>query len=390
MPTTDPYLGTPDQFNEIMWKEAAASWRPSGENIFNKRSGEAALTGYIPASAIKAAMRFMLGYEQVERRLGVPPGAFTPPLTDTFCLRRKNPVRHPYYENLWCSGVAEVEFKPDSYTRAALKRATAEVRTGTPAPLGFRTGYKLAKLVARFSPTLVTFREDNADPDHQNLSDDRKEYLRNTVVDTIPRTETFESKLTYVFQEGAGLPPPTTSPAFQTTLAEQGQILVKPDVTVGWKDVPEAWVMRTGTQNPKNVLKALGTLNDSDFLGYERGTLLFVGAELTRNPWTLRPNARLPGAGLESPYLFDLRLMFSFFDPEKGHTGSPAVQITTNRGHNNFPWQGKPDGVVTGSDTNAGKWFYATVYATGDAATGQGLYRYTSYPKIFDCPQNYP
>ena len=61
----DPYQGTSGEFTEDMWKEALASFRPSGENIFNKRSGEASLVGYVPAAVLKAAMRNMLGYEQV-------------------------------------------------------------------------------------------------------------------------------------------------------------------------------------------------------------------------------------------------------------------------------------------------------------------------------------
>ena len=39
--------------------------RPSGEGIFTSGRKASALQGLIPAETIKAAMRYMLGYEQV-------------------------------------------------------------------------------------------------------------------------------------------------------------------------------------------------------------------------------------------------------------------------------------------------------------------------------------
>ena len=82
--------------------------------------------------------------------------------------------------------------------------------------------------------------------------------------------------------------------------------------------------------------------------------------------------------------------MFGFFDPQKGFQGNGAggaVQITTNRGHNNFPWHGKPGEIVAGRDPNQGRWFFASLNGIAD---GQTLYNYIAYYKIFDCPQNYP
>lgn len=368
MPTQDPYKGTPEEFTESMWKEFVASYRPSGENIFSKRSGEASLTGFVPSASLEAAMRFFLGYEQVTN-------------SAPFVLMRKNPIRHPRFGQLWCNGVAEVEFKPDSTSRAHIKRMSEAVRTLTPAALKHRTGYKWAKLVVRFGPTEVKYRED-VDPDYQDLSSGRKEYLRNVVVDMEPRTETFETKLQYKFAEGESCPAPYTNPKGAEVVAEHAQILVKPDVVIRWKDVPEAYVMESNTNKPYRILFSLGTVNSGDFLGFEEGLLLSVGAKLTRNPWTLKPRPGLPGAGLESDFLYDVELYMSYFDPEKGYTGNPPVLITANRGHNNFPHRGS----VVAADPNAGRWFYASL--NGDLL-GRPLYQYTDFAKIFDCPQNY-
>lgn len=392
MPIIDPYFGTFEQFTENNYAEAVASFRPSGENIFNKRSGEASVVGYVPAVCLPAAMRYFLGYEQVERVDGDSPGTPVPDgyvaLTSTNYLRRKNPMRHPRFEKLWCSGVGEIEFKPDASERAALKKMSFSVRTATPPAIGYRTGYDLAKLTLRFSPTMVKFRED-MDADFGAISFLREEFRRNTSIDVVPRTETFEAKLVYRFAEGSGALPDTSNPIGEVVVAEQAQILLKPDVVVNWKDVPEQWIMNPGTQNPGNILFSIGTVNKGVFLGYTEGTILLAGVRFTRNPWTLRPE-RVPalvGADRESEYLFDIEFMFSYFNPRKGYTGFPLAQITTNRGHNNFPWRG--NGVVATQDFNAGRWFYAIVEGSGDINTGLPLYRYTDMAVMFDSPLNY-
>ncbi len=140
MPTQDPYAGSSEEFTESMWKEFVAGHRPSGENLFSKRGGEAALAGFVPTAALKAAMRFMLGYEQVTS-------------SAPFRLMRKNPIRHPYYERLWCNGVAEVEFKPNAGGASALKKRSATVPIRTPAALQNRAGYRYAKLLVRSPST---------------------------------------------------------------------------------------------------------------------------------------------------------------------------------------------------------------------------------------------
>lgn len=367
MPVTDPYAGSFEYFSATMWKEFVASHRPSGENIFSKKSGEASLAGFVPSASLKAAMRFMLGYEQVTS-------------SAPFRLMRKNPIRHPYYEQLWCNGVAEVEFKPDATNRAAIKKMSQAVGVNKPAALQYRGGYKYAKLVVRFGPTDVTFRED-VDPDYPNLSADRLEYRRNVCIDMEPRTETLESKFVYKFAEGENCPAPYTNPKGAEVVAEQAQILVKPDVVVRWKDVPEDFIMLQGTKKPGNILFTLGRVNKFAFLGFEEGVLLLVAAKLTRYPWTLKPRAGLPGAALESEYLYDVEYLMSYFDPVKGFTGNPPVQITGNLGHNNFPFRGN----VAAVDPNAGQWFYASLSGT---LNGQPLYQYVDYKYLFDCPHN--
>lgn len=380
MAAPDPYAGLPDpitgllmEFKETDFKEVLKMMRPSGENIFSKKRGESSASYFVPSRCLEAAMRYFIGYDAVTN-------------SAPFVLQRKNPIRHPRYSQLWANGVAEVEFKPDSKTAARLKRAASfALRTDKPKRLPYRTGYDWAQLLVRFGPVDYDVRED-FDPDFPDLSAARKEYLRNLALDTEPRVETVETKLPFTFIEGTLCPAPYTNPKGLQVIAERAQLILRPDLLLAWRDVPEKWIMKTATLVPSLILDALGKLNDDEFLGYPKGTLLLMGAKLTKSPWTLLPE----GVGfppiLESRFYYDVELLVNWFDPTKGFTGASPVQITTNRGHNNFMWPGSQ--VVGGTtDPNGGRWFVATLNGNTD---GKALYEYTSYPKIFDCPQNYP
>ncbi len=142
--------------------------------------------------------------------------------------------------------------------------------------------------------------------------------------------------------------------------------------------------MASNTQYPRRLLHCLGCVNEGEFLGFAEGTLLLAGAKLTRSSWTLKPRAGLPGGDLESEFSYDVEFLMSYFNPNKGYTGNPPAVITTDLGHNNFPYRGVSRVLgVNVIDQQATLWFKAT--AKGSAAY---LYKYIPFSTMFDCPQN--
>jgi hypothetical protein len=107
-------------------------------------------------------------------------------------------------------------------------------------------------------------------------------------------------------------------------------------LTVTTFRLPHEFLFPAGTLLPRNVLTALGTVNRYPMFGgsYPAGTLLYPGTKMQRKRWSMR-------AAGESAWLWSVEHLFSFFDPDKGLTGSGLVQITTRRGHVNCPFRGR-------------------------------------------------
>jgi hypothetical protein len=359
MAAPDPLSGTIEEFTATDWKECVANFRPSGPNSFSPESGEAALTGVVPAHKVRGAMRFLLGYNNTET------------VADKVYIQRTNPVYHPRYERMVCTSAAEEEFKPQSKTASLSTPHTlktpAVAAVSAAKSLGFRTGYTHAHITARFQPIPWELAEDSIDREH--------EYQRNTWIDIEPRIEVLSlDGFKLIFAEGESNTPPVSNPKGKEYPAPFGQILVKPDVTMYWKSVPKRFLMPLGL--PRNVLAALGKVNDDSFNGFAKGTLLLMGAKLTRTPWAL-------ALGTEDPWNYQVMLAFSYFKPPKGK--SADTQIDTNHGHNNMPWRGLAvEGALTAGDTNAGKWFLATrTGGSGVASVDPRLIEEASFPTIF-------
>lgn len=355
MAAPDPYAGTVEEFTAAHWKEVVANFRPSGANSFSQTSGEAVLVGLVPAARVRGALRFLIGYNNVETVATFG----TAPDTSTQLIQRTNPVYHPRYTNLVCTSAAEEEFKPTgayvgggAAARSLKAPSNSTVLSAT--DLLFRTNYEWAKITARFQPIPYDLAAD------EGIDRQAAEWQRNVWVDLEPRTEFLSlDGFRLIFSEGEGNTAPLTNPKGTEFPAPFGQILVKPDIVVRWYLVPGGFVMGTNSSFPTKIVAGLGKVNASSFLAYPAGTLLFLGAKMTRHPWTLR-------AGTEGGFLYSIEFMMSYFDPPKGKTGD--AQIVTNRGHNNMPWRGTAEeGALVAGDTNAGKWFLAT--RTGGSGT---------------------
>ncbi len=246
-------------------------------------------------------------------------------------------------------------------------------------PWGARTKYAYSIISLRFEPLPYTMMQNSA------IINPEDEYQRNTFIDQEPHAEILSlSGFQMLYTEGEGLPVGASDPKGQQYQAEVGQVTVKSDVRLTWVGVPESWVMYTGTKKPTRILFRLGTLNEGDFLGYEDGTLCLMGVKFTRKPWPLYQPPLTSFDAAESPFVYDIEFLFSYFNPTKGFTGDPPMQITNNLGWNNFIYRGEVTNPPT-VDGNAGYWFYASF--TGDE-NDLSLFQYSNYKLLFDSADN--
>jgi hypothetical protein len=425
MSAPDPYAGSAEEFSpDLHWGafpgpiasrtftgEAIANTDPSGENFFSQEAGEASLVGVVNSSRLRGCLRYFLGFNNMTT-------------VASYTLQRTNPIVHPRFTNLVCTGVSCLDFFPVRYSNelpagsanSGLKLPRNQDNSGavavteagpgsTTRSFPFYAGYSKSRVTARFSPAPYKFLADDAG---------LKEYQRNTIIDTDPRTEVLTlSGFQLVYAEGTGNTGNLSNPKGNASPGEVAQVLVKPDVIVKWFRVPEKFISQNtipGHVNPAKILRGLGTLNRYAWLTYRKGTLLLVGAKLTRKPWALAAGiGTTPPTGLqESIFNYDIELLFSFFDPPKGYTGDAAIVDATSigtgttgadcHGHNLVPWRGSAPGtVLAGEDKNQGKWFLATYSGLAnyignpvDVANvgSRCLFEYSNYDNLFDSVWN--
>lgn len=389
MSAPDPYQGSDEEFNPLLhWGsapgpiagrtytgESVSSYAPSGEGFFSKTSGEESLQGVIQNNRIRGFMRWALGYCNMET-------------TTPFRLQRTNPICHPRFTNLLCTGVAHRPFfpiqtdPPVGSTNSGLKIirndsakgvvCSAESGEGsTPRTFEFFAGYEKELVTVRFSPCPYRLHYDN----HDNSA--FREYHRYTILDTEPRTEVLTlAGFQLIYCAGQGNTDPITNAYPKVAPGELGQILVKPDLKLTWYDVPEKYISQNtipGHVYPTKIVTALGKVNKTVWLGYPKGTLMLNGVRLIRKPWTLAAGlvGTLPNAIRESIFNYDIEFLISFFDPPMGYQNNALIVDATGigtgttgadvRGHNCLPYRGEPTGtVIAALDKNAGKWFLAT------------------------------
>lgn len=389
----DPLNGTPEVFTKSMWKEHVRSRRPSGPNMFSQMKGECADEGIIDAVKSRGCMRYVLGYNAVT--VGRPP----------LFLKRTNPVPHPRYSSLFATSAAEDEFAPNP-------RQLKEQGNRNPGPIGnvlgdalagLRANYQQSKITVRFEALPYSLEEDGVVPD---------ESQRNVWIDSQPRADEISlSGFQKIYTEGGGFttpPDPFSNAKFNRYPAEVGRIVVKSDLRVTWYGVPQAWVYQTGTLFPSRILWRIGTLNATPIFGYPKGTLLLMGAKLTRSPWTLWLPPAAPGNAAESQFQYNVEFSMVYFNPDKGfgNGGGGAFKLTDRLGWNCSPWRGSLFTVpVFGAvalplpDGNAGKWFFSSFDGQDIAPRrvnagnvtregGNCTFEYTEFRSLFDAADN--
>lgn len=413
MAAPNPYAGTDEDFDPATdWGafpgppasrtytgESVASHDPSGEGFYSQSSGEESIQGVIDSKRLRGFLRYCLGYNNQTT-------------ASSYTLQRTNPICHPRMTNLVCTGVAHRPFwpirsapLPANAQNNGLKLPRNDDDTGvvavteagsgsTPHTFQYYAGYDKELVTIRFSPSPYRYRADDAG---------LKEYWRNTIIDTEPRTEVLTlSGFQIIYAEGGSNTGNLTNPKGAVSPADQFQVLIKPDLKIVWDMVPEKFISKNsislpGQVFPEKIIKALGTLNRYDWISWTKGTLLCVAAHLVRKPWALAAGGNgvdaLPNNRRESIFNYSIELLFSYFNPPKGYDTDSLIVNTDTYGHNCQPYRGVVTGAVhANDDLNAGKWFYATysglLASIGTDTGSQGIYRYSNFDNIFDSVWN--
>lgn len=412
MAIPNPYLNTEEDFDPALhWGafpgaysgrtftgQTVAGHDPS-DYFFGRAGGEVSLQGIIDAKRIRGCARWFLGYNNQTT-------------ASSYTLQRENPAVHPRFTNTVCTGISFREFvpirknAPNTSRNSGLKLANNDESSGTVAvfkdggtvkTLPYYTGYQKAMVTARFGPAMYRYR-----PDAPGL----KEYWRNTIIDTEPRTEVLTlSGFQLIYAEGGTNTAPRTNAKGKVSPADQFQVLIKPDLKVTWFDVPEKFISKNsvalpGQVFPEKIVKGLGTLNRYDWINWKKGTLLYVAAHLVRRPWILAAGGNrideYPNNVRESDFNYDVEMLFSYFDPPKGFDTDTKIVNPDTFGHNNQPYRGEPTGAaLLNDDPNAGQWFFATysgkllnIGSDPGPGVSQGIYRYSAYDNLFDSVWN--
>ncbi len=345
MPAPNP-LPVSEQFTEDDWKELVSSAQPGGGNAFTRHTAEATLVGLVPFNKLLGLARYALGWNYCNGST----------------LQRIAPIAHPLYTNLNCTGFSELPYVPgiENQTGTVIPssgdsnlflEAKEPLYAGV-VPLRGYSSYRKSRVTMRFGTLPFNLYDD----DDLTTLFAGKEENRWTEIQTQPRMDILSvdgASLTFV-----------ESPAAGTVPGKVGQVLVKSDVQVIWHDVPKTWLF---TDNePVNIMAALGTVNSDTFFNYVPGTLLLVGARLTRNMWSF-------AAGGEDFFEYDVELLMSFFDPPTG-AASPITH-----GHNLQPWRSP----LPADKAASGKWFLATWTGDTPASGGRTLLQSSAFSDIF-------
>lgn len=326
-----------DQFDYVTdWAEYADGVQAGGGGSFSSGAQEVTVVGYVAGNKLRAALRYFLGFTTIETT--EPPDAgsgdpvsgngVAPVGTGSYLLRREPPARHPQFPQLYCYTASFVGQGID---------ATANTVVANDSPW---TDYLGATLkYTPYSKYLLTLRYKSfgrmrflTDADMAGYDPAYAyEWLRNTAITIGPAVQalTADGSSNLTFQEGA-----PNNTAFPAPIAE---LMAKSNLTVRWHGVPHEWLSDNEYYlYPTKIITNLGGVNDADFIGLAKGTVLLLGAEFEPILYPVAPaDPAQPLGG------YDVTFHFEHFDPTKG------VPSSEYRGHRVFPY--RVDGL----------WYYA-------------------------------
>jgi hypothetical protein len=267
------------------------------------------------------AAMFLLGYSWVEYPSGADP-----------ILRREIPFRHPDYPNFYCKKV-----------RLGGQFYKGQESTGENLPEWKRadetTKYKDLLIDCEFGPLPYVVADDDEITTDTGV---REEWERFTRVSYKPATDVLSVEGAAFKYHGGDADGVEVSGSL--AIPER-----KADLKLRWCYVPQEWTHNG--ERPVKLQSKTGFVNETEFMGYPAGTLLYDSYEIERVDPPFRTNNW-------SPFRCNhIDLFFKFFDPERGDPNSI-------RGHNLMPY--RADGK-----------YYPIKSVNADPA--KEAYRYESY-----------
>lgn len=222
-------------------------------------------------------------------------------------IARNNPARHPYYPYLRASRITGLEGIGPNGIRSATYGMTAS--------------WKLIRLSVQFETPPYQILEDN----QVTIS----EFQRNIV------PEDFDAETEFIQRGGGQFQFPSGTPGL-SNLTIQGSVaqrVGKEKKTYLWVNVPDDGLFDSGGFDnggfATNMEAAVGTVNDAYFFDYPPGTLLMLGWKPISRTMPVDPSVLSPGNPNIVPRAWDVKIVFSYFDPPPGDV--------TKLGHNLVP-----------------------------------------------------
>ncbi|MBN9522480.1 hypothetical protein J0H58_28825 [bacterium] len=327
-----------DEFNYFLdWKEMVDATQPGGGDHVTAKEQEAVLVGLVPFNKVLGAEKWFLGHSWCD--------ADTP-----YALHRQPPCRHPRRPTLYAFSFSSVGFVPKTHPPDLTDDTDPETGdqvvadptggtwkkseyTGPDAAALYYSEYQYALCTVRFR----SFGRMRFLPDAYIAAYPTPRYayewLRNTTVEAGPAVQALqaEGSSNLTFLEGA---PPGAPPYGQAFPAPLAELTAKTSLSVRWEGVPHEYVSDNPYYlYPAKIIGLLGHINDADFIGNPKGTVLFLSAAFEP---ALQP--LVPADPDEPLTAWDVTFTFEHYDPPKGVADSPPG-TSPYRGHRVFPWR---------------------------------------------------
>jgi hypothetical protein len=268
------------------------NYSPGTANFSNESCGHELLVSVPFEKSYPALLRF-LGFAEV---------------CGTY-LHRSLPLRSSDFDWLWCTKVGSSQ---DMKFLDKFEAASDDQ------PDGAR--YQITRMHLIFEPLpYAVLDDDEVDGEWQRFCE----------INFEPGIEVLTAEVgTFFFREGdPGTPGPDGKPvAFPGRLP---LITPKGVMTIMWRKVPAEYVL-DADGFPANLMKCMGRVNATDFLGAPAGTLLMDPPKLQKYVMNLRSQGAIPVG--QPAFYYDVLLAARYFDPPKGVPGSAY------RGHQLAPW----------------------------------------------------
>jgi hypothetical protein len=343
------------------WREMGDEMEPGGEDAFSLESSRSMCSGIVGGKRLEALRRDALGYAWTD--------------DDTMRLYRKNPVRHPRYHDLHCTGISvrrrglsgNKSVEDPNNEGGNLPKITSTV----PGTLPHTCHYEDATANLAFAQLPYTVRED-VDMVYDST---QGEWFRN--VDWQHEYAPDVSLLNATGPRGlkwaeGPLGPGSSSPNTPRSIPSPNivEYVVKTKMSWKWYGVPEEYLFDNLTGEPGGIIWCLGKTNSTEFYGWELGTLLLLGVKLDKFQW---PWVRMDGSSATvkvfPSFGYNVTLLLSYTNPEPGVV-DPATPLAY--GHNLYPLR-EENSIRT-------KWYLATL---GGTASGDKLIQSANYSYIF-------